>query len=56
MSKIVPGDIIEINSKLISHSSKIKVNGGNIITENGRITHFKDRSPRKLKTKNNVCN
>ena len=53
---IVNEIIIEINSKLISHSSKIKVIGDNKITEIGKIIRFKDRTTRKLETKTHVLN
>ena len=53
---IISESIIEINSKLISHSSKIKVIGDNKITEIGKIIRFKDRTTRKLETKTHVLN
>ena len=53
---IISESIIEINSKLISHSSKIKVIGDNKIKEIGKIIRFKDRTTRKLETKTHVLN
>ena len=53
---IISESIIEINSKLISHSSKIKVIGDNKTTEIGKIIRFKDRTTRKLETKTHVLN